>query len=136
MTQVADAPGKSREHPGDPGTLLFENDRVRIWELVLKPGEVCNWHDHSNDHLLVIVDGCKVRDNSGDTEGEGGDIPDHQVFFVPGTPGRMEWPVNASSDRTLRELIIDLKDGPFESTHEFGRLEFFNPETPSTCWTP
>ena len=32
---------------GDVGTaVLFENDRVRVWELTLAPGESSDTHEH------------------------------------------------------------------------------------------
>jgi beta-alanine degradation protein BauB len=36
-------------------TLLFENDRVRVWEMVLDPGEACILHRHVHDYLWVDV---------------------------------------------------------------------------------
>src|SRR6476620_7983219 len=33
--------------------LLFENDRVRVWEMRLVPGESCERHIHESDYLFV-----------------------------------------------------------------------------------
>jgi len=33
--------------------LLFENDRVRVWEMRLRPGESCERHVHESDYLFV-----------------------------------------------------------------------------------
>lgn len=35
--------------------LLFENDRVRVWEMVLQPGEASTYHEHTNDYLFVYM---------------------------------------------------------------------------------
>lgn len=35
--------------------LLFENDRVRVWEMRLKPGESSERHTHRNDYLFVYL---------------------------------------------------------------------------------
>ena len=40
----------------DVGTkLLFENDRVRVWDLCLQPGEGTGLHRHENDYLYVVI---------------------------------------------------------------------------------
>jgi hypothetical protein len=36
-------------------TLLFENDRVRVWEMALEPGEACELHTHVHDYLFVYT---------------------------------------------------------------------------------
>jgi hypothetical protein len=36
--------------------LLFENDRVRIWELALAPGERAPFHCHAVPYFFVCVD--------------------------------------------------------------------------------
>jgi quercetin dioxygenase-like cupin family protein len=139
MAQADTEPGRSARRLGPPGTLLFENDRVRIWELIMKPGEVSNWHDHTGDHLLVLVDGASIADlSNGATPDTASpfEISDGQVLFIPGTPGVKEWPINMSKDRTLRELIIDLKPGAVEAGQQAAIVPFFRPETPSTTWTP
>ena len=35
--------------------LLFENDRVRVWDLRLQPGEQTPFHRHSTDFLYVVI---------------------------------------------------------------------------------
>jgi uncharacterized cupin superfamily protein len=35
--------------------LLFENDRVRVWEMVLQPGQESTYHEHSADYLFVHI---------------------------------------------------------------------------------
>jgi quercetin dioxygenase-like cupin family protein len=40
----------------DVGTrLLFENDRVRVWDLRLAPGESTGLHRHTTDFLYVVI---------------------------------------------------------------------------------
>ena len=40
--------------------LLFENDRVRVWELRLEPGQREALHEHKLDYVMVQIDGDKV----------------------------------------------------------------------------
>jgi hypothetical protein len=35
--------------------ILFENDRVRVWEMALAPGESSEFHRHLHDYLFVYV---------------------------------------------------------------------------------
>ncbi|MGV3569760.1 MAG: hypothetical protein ACO1PB_04110 [Ramlibacter sp.] len=125
------AEGATRERPGAPGTLLFENDRVRVWELVMKPGEVCNWHVHDHDHLLVIFEGSEIHAKKSDGTEVHRDFPDGKVAFIPASPVA-EIARNTSTDRTLRELIIDLKD-PTLKPGEVGLFDFFRPGTATTA---
>jgi len=42
-------------------TLLFENERLRVWELLLVPGETCASHRHLHDHLIVYAEPATIR---------------------------------------------------------------------------
>jgi hypothetical protein len=47
---------ESHEVSPDVGTrLLFENDRVRVWDLRLAPGESTGLHRHTTDFLYVVI---------------------------------------------------------------------------------
>jgi hypothetical protein len=46
---------------GDVATkLLHEDDRVKIWEMRLEPGEESDAHEHLLDHILVIIEGDRI----------------------------------------------------------------------------
>ncbi len=123
--------GLSHHEPGDPGTLLFENDRVRIWELILGPGQSCHWHVHPYDHLLVVFSGAKIEGETADGTAIHLDIDDHRTYFVPRS-AQPEVARNVSPDRVLRELIIDLKD-PAGAATDFAVFDFFQPGTLTTA---
>jgi hypothetical protein len=36
-------------------SVLFENDRVRVWEMILDPGEAIPLHKHVNDYLVIYL---------------------------------------------------------------------------------
>jgi hypothetical protein len=40
--------------------LLFENERVRIWEMRLGPGESGDVHRHDLDYVLVQIEGDRM----------------------------------------------------------------------------
>ena len=35
--------------------LLFENDRVRVWDLQLEPGQSTGLHRHETDYLYIVI---------------------------------------------------------------------------------
>ena len=99
---------------GDVGTrLLFENDRVRAWELRLAPGEESAAHRHQLDHLLIQVSGDRVAViPEPDSEGPYRDYLEADV--VPGAAvfvrrGGVETARNVGTE-PYNEVIIELKD--------------------------
>jgi hypothetical protein len=99
---------------GDVGTrLLFENDRVRAWELRLAPGEESAVHRHELDHLLIQVSGDRVAViPEPDSEGpyreylEADVVPGATVFV---RRGGVETARNVGA-QPYNEVIIELKD--------------------------
>jgi quercetin dioxygenase-like cupin family protein len=44
---------------GPPGTsLLFENERTRVWEVLLAPGETLAMHRHELPYVVVTIEGA------------------------------------------------------------------------------
>ena len=87
-------------------TLLFENERVKVWQMDLAPGESFDFHEHTLPYVLCIVEGETV-----DADFENGKsiripVAPGQVFFVQ--PGSRETAVNRSGTR-FREFLIELK---------------------------
>jgi beta-alanine degradation protein BauB len=37
--------------------LIFENDRVKVWELTLAPGEAIGAHLHEHDYFFYPIEG-------------------------------------------------------------------------------
>jgi hypothetical protein len=99
---------------GGVGTkVLFENDRVRVWELRLEPGGESDVHRHELDHLLVLIRGDRVAVvPEPDTEGPYREYAEAAV--VPGTcvyvgRGGVETARNVGNE-PYYEIIIELKD--------------------------
>jgi hypothetical protein len=86
--------------------LLFENERVKVWEMDLAPGESSDFHEHTLPYVLCIREGETV-----DADFENGKsiripVKPGTVYYVE--PGRRETAVNRSSVR-FREFLIELK---------------------------
>lgn len=99
---------------GDVGTrVVFENDRVRVWQVRLAPGEQGAVHSHDLDHLLVQVAGDRIAVvPEPDTRGPYRDYLEADV--VPGavvhvTRGGVESARNVGS-RPYLEIVVELKD--------------------------
>jgi beta-alanine degradation protein BauB len=99
---------------GDVGTrLLLENDRVRVWEVRLSPGEEGDVHRHRLDHLLVQVAGDRIAVvPEPDSEGPFREYLEADV--IPGavvevTRGGVESARNIGNEPYV-EVVIELKD--------------------------
>ena len=99
---------------GPIGTeVVFENDRVRVWEMRLAPGEDSAVHRHELDYLLVQIDGDTIAGiPEPDTGGHYKDYIEGKV--EPGTAvfierGGIETARNVG-DKPYHEILIELKD--------------------------
>jgi predicted metal-dependent enzyme (double-stranded beta helix superfamily) len=100
---------------GDVATrMLFENDRVRVWEMDLAPGESSSVHEHALDYVLVQLEGDKIAGIfEPDTHGayppgtvEGDVAPGNAIFIER---GGIETAKNTGSKR-YREILVELKE--------------------------
>lgn len=99
---------------GGVGTkVLFENDRVRVWELRLDPGERSDVHQHELDHLLIEIDGDRVAvEPEADSNGPYTDYLEGDVvkgMVIPVDRGGVETAVNIGT-KPFHEIIVELKD--------------------------
>ena len=98
---------------GDVATrLLFENDRVRVWEMDLAPGERSATHRHDLDYVLVQIEGDRIAadfepdtvwTHRGHVEGT---VEPGKTRFIG--RGGIETAVNPGV-RRYREILIELK---------------------------
>ena len=101
---------------GGIGTkLLFENDRIKVWEMRLEPGEEGGLHVHEHDYVMIQIDGDKMAarfepDSGGPWGGLGvveGEVTNGNVIWAE--KGGIETAVNVG-DRAFYEIIVELKD--------------------------
>ena len=92
--------------------LLLENDRVRIWEMDLAPGEQSATHRHDCDYVLVQLEGDRIAarfepDTAGTHRGYvEGDVAPGKTRYIG--RGGIEAAVNVGT-RRYREILIELK---------------------------
>ncbi len=99
---------------GDVGTkLIFEDDRVRVWQVRLAPGEQGDVHRHTLDHLLIQIGGDRIAVvPEEDSEGPFREYFEADVVpgaVVPVARGGVERARNVGVDPYL-EVIVELKD--------------------------
>jgi len=92
--------------------LLFENERVRIWEMDLAPGARSAIHHHEVDYVLVQIEGDRIAAMpEPDTGGAFREYIEAEV--VSGKAryigrGGIETAINVGQ-RRYREILIELK---------------------------
>lgn len=105
--------GGARELSGVGSKLLFENDRVRIWEMRIGPGVTGPAHEHELDHVLIQISGDRMAVKpEPDTKGIYNEYLEADVF--PGNyffveKGGKERAYNCGKQE-FHEIIVELKD--------------------------
>jgi quercetin dioxygenase-like cupin family protein len=89
--------------------LLFENDRVRVWDLTLAPGESTGKHRHTEDYLYVVVGGGSLQgvDTDG-TKGESRQMADGDVRWRDVEGEDVHEAIN-TGDTLWRNIIVEVK---------------------------
>ena len=90
----------------DIGTkLIFENERVRVWEFTLQPGETIETHKHENDYFFYPIEGgtLEVTRPSGVTRAT---LNAGEVYYRKGGDSHAAKNVD---DHRYHEVLVELK---------------------------
>ncbi len=89
---------------GPIGTrVVLENERTRVWEVLLEPGGRQDWHRHALPYLVITLEGSRNRMTFEDGSVHEFDEPAGQVVFRdPGDPHMLE---NLGPGRYLNRLV-------------------------------
>ena len=92
--------------------LLFENERVRVWDLALSPGEFLEKHVHRDDFLFVVTDGGSLQHVvPGQPELDRAvQYDDGLVVFHQAGEGIVHNRLVNVGDAFYRNIVIELKD--------------------------
>jgi hypothetical protein len=91
----------------------MENDRVKIWEMDLAPGEESAIHEHTMDYILVLLEGDRIAgvpepDSAGPyNEYIEAEVEPGNYYYIE--KGGIETARNIGQKR-YREIAIELKD--------------------------
>jgi hypothetical protein len=92
--------------------ILFDNERVRVWEMELAPAAKSDTHRHDLDYVLVQIEGDRIAampepDSAGAyREYIEGDVVPGKTRFIE--RGGIETAINIGT-RRYREILIELK---------------------------
>jgi len=90
--------------------LIFEDERVRIWQIVLEPGQAAPTHTHLLDYTTVTVEGSTLeRLNADGTVDRSEAKPGRVLRWYQST--RTHGLRNVGTTR-FHNIIIELKDQP------------------------
>jgi len=109
--------------------LLFENERIRVWEMLLDPGETCLPHRHVHDHLILYAEPATIR-----SQVNGRQVIQHVEdglvsYRAVGPLGLPPHTITNAADTPSRHFVIELlgasaSDAPTEHQHNGrGRTE-------------
>jgi predicted metal-dependent enzyme (double-stranded beta helix superfamily) len=99
---------------GQVGTkLLHDDERVRIWEVDLQPGEATAPHRHEHDYILIILEGDRIAAVP-HVSANGPSASYIEAEITPGShvvmkKGGTEAALNVGAKRYY-EYLIELKD--------------------------
>jgi len=103
--------------------LVFEDERIKIWELFLEPGEKTGLHTHTRDYYFYVASGGTLevldKDDKSCVQAEVAtgevvsfQIKDGELFDVEGKPVGVpatHWARNIG-DTTYREILVEVKE--------------------------
>jgi hypothetical protein len=94
--------------------LMFEDERVRVWDLALAPGESLEKHIHRLDYCYIVASAGLIRfadpDNPGDFE-DYQFVEDEVVFIPVGAEGRVDNRLTNVGEKPHRNFVIEMKRG-------------------------
>jgi quercetin dioxygenase-like cupin family protein len=89
--------------------LLFENDRLRVWDLRLPPGESTGLHRHGSDYLYVVIGDGTLQTAFADGSREAPrQLRDGDVRFREVAGESVHEAINVG-DRPWRNIVVELK---------------------------
>jgi len=102
--------------------LVHEDDKVRVWELFLEPGETIERHTHVLDYLFYVFEGSTIQvfDAEGKPpavlEPKAGDVLAFKVVGDQLVPAGGGEPIPAThsatniGDKRYREVLVETKN--------------------------
>lgn len=96
----------------DVGTSLwFENDRIRVWEVRLEPGERGPFHNHTRNYFWTVVEGSRGLQRFADGTYAVRDYRVGDTRFLEHTPeDSLIHDLENVGDTALRFVTVELLD--------------------------
>jgi quercetin dioxygenase-like cupin family protein len=100
----------------DIGTeLLFENERIRVWQMILQPGEESPHHFHEGDYVFIYTTPSRMTAFLEGQPPATADFDDGFVQYTEVGPGTSH---HIRNDGTLphRQILVEFKGPSLAST--------------------
>ena len=89
--------------------LLFENERIRVWDLTLAPGERLDFHRHRTSYFYRCEAGGRLRIRTPDGEEAEYESPVDEVHFHEiGADDRVVHDLENVGETTVRFTTVEL----------------------------
>jgi len=89
--------------------LVFENERIKGWNLTLEPGQSTPQHTHQLDEIVVCLESSKLRITKPGPDSDGQSIqPKNGEVFMPPVKGVTHTLTNIGATR-YKQISIELK---------------------------
>ena len=93
--------------------LLFENERIRVWDLSLAPGEWLETHRHRTDFCFIVAQGGHLQHANPNDPQDRHEVnyATNQVVFIPvGPEGALHQRLTNIGDAPYQNYVIEFKN--------------------------
>jgi hypothetical protein len=95
--------------------LLFENERIRVWDLALQPGESLATHVHTLPFCFIVAQGGHLRHQNPNDPSDSREVNYEQNLVVFHDPAERNEPtihqeLTNIGDAPYRNYVIEFKD--------------------------
>jgi hypothetical protein len=96
-------------------SVIFENGRIRVWEMSLIPGQASDWHTHMHDYVFVNLAPARISLKVSDREPVSRGLDEGFVQYVSvGAEGEVQHRLVNAGDTPLRQVLVEFL-GPSET---------------------
>ncbi len=90
--------------------LLFENERIRVWDLALQPGEYLEKHIHREEFLFIVVEGGSLRHIDPENSANDRAVEFENDLVVHHQPDK-----NSAEGGTIHHRLVNVGDKPYRN---------------------
>ena len=96
----------------------FENERVRLYDVLIPPGDTTLYHRHSENTVYVIIQGSRFRSQLAGGPPVENDLPLRAAFFETQAENPIIHQVSNIGDRTARLIGVEIYEKDETITRE------------------
>ncbi len=95
--------------------LLFENDRIRVWDMTLQPGQESPLHLHEGDYVFIYVTPSRLSAFIEDRQPFTNEFDDGYVQYTEVGTGTWH-KIRNDGDEVHRQILVEFKGGSRSSS--------------------